>query len=235
MKPQQEKPTTFDRYAGDYAALLHDPLREKFAASNRFFFERKIQVIRRFFKNAGIKTQNLAWLDIGCGQGDMLRAGQGDFSSATGCDPSEGMLQACSGLQVRRQESLEELPFNSGSFDFVTAVCVYHHVPRSERRRLTREALRVVKPSGIFCVIEHNPWNVVTRVIVSRTPVDADAKLLSAPETRRLLSEAGSNVLSTHYFLVVPEAIHRYFGRIEDALGGLPLGGQYSVFAKRLA
>src|SRR2546430_10927295 len=69
MKPQQEKPTTFDRYAADYAVLLHDPLREKFASSNRFFFERKIQVIRRFFRSVGINSQNLAWLDIGCGQG----------------------------------------------------------------------------------------------------------------------------------------------------------------------
>lgn len=233
MKPQREKPTTFDRFAGDYSALLHDPLREKFAASNRFFFERKIQVIRRFFENAGIKSQSLAWLDIGCGQGDMLRVGQGDFRVATGCDPSEGMLEACAGLQVRRQESLEELPFDGGSFDFVTAVCVYHHVPRNDRPRLTREVLRVLKPAGIFCVIEHNPWNVVTRVIVSRTPVDVDANLLSAPETRRLLSEAGSSVLGTHYFLLFPQAIHSYLGHIEDALSGLPFGGQYSVFAKR--
>jgi SAM-dependent methyltransferase len=235
MKPEQEKPTTFDRYAGDYAALLHDPLRENFAVGNRFFFERKIQVIRRFFKNAGVKSQNLDWLDIGCGQGDMLRAGQGDFRIAMGCDPSQGMLEACGGLQVRRQESLEELPFEDGRFDFVTAVCVYHHVPRDERQDLTREALRVLKPGGILCVIEHNPWNVVTRVIVSRTPIDADANLLTAPETRRMLSEAGTRILSTHYFLVFPEAIHRYVGRFEDALGGLPVGGQYSVFAKRFA
>jgi ubiquinone/menaquinone biosynthesis C-methylase UbiE len=235
MKPQPEKPATFDRYAADYAALLHDPLRESFAAGNRFFFERKMQVIRRFFKNAGIEPQTLDWLDIGCGQGDMLRAGRSDFRTAAGCDPSAGMLEACAGLQVERQQSLEHLPFEDERFDFVTAVCVFHHVPRHQRRGLTREALRVLKPAGIFCVIEHNPWNPATRLIVARTPVDADAELLSPPETRRMLSKSRAEVLSTRYFLLFPELIHSYLGRVEDALGVVPLGGQYSVFARRLA
>ena len=106
MKPQQEKPTTFDRFAGDYPALLHDPIREKFATTNRFFFERKMQVIRHFFKTIGIESRELDWLDVGCGQGDMLRAGEPWFKSATGCDPSEGMLRACTGLEVRKQESI---------------------------------------------------------------------------------------------------------------------------------
>jgi SAM-dependent methyltransferase len=233
MKPEQEKPTTFDHYAGDYAALLHDPIREKFAASNRFFFERKIQVIRRFLQTVGIESERLDWLDIGCGQGDLLHVGKAYFRSANGCDPSEGMLQACTGLEVRKQDCVEKLPFDDTSFDFLTAVCVYHHVPHHERLRLTREALRVLKPGGLFCVIEHNPWNVVTRLIVSRSPVDADAHLLSARETRRLLFEAGTKVLRTHYFLLFPESIHRYLGSIEAGLSALPFGGQYSVFAEK--
>jgi SAM-dependent methyltransferase len=234
MKPHQEKPAKFDDYARDYDALLHDPIRETFAAGNRFFFERKIQVIRHFLKEAGIEPERLDWLDIGCGQGDLLQVGKAYFRSAAGCDPSEGMLRACTGLEVRKQDSLDKIPFDDASFDFLTAVCVYHHVPPGERQRLTREALRVLKPAGIFCVIEHNPWNVVTRVIVSRTPVDVDANLLSAAETRRLLSEAGSRIRATRYFLIFPKAVHRYLDSIEAALSAVPLGGQYSVFAEKL-
>ncbi len=232
MDPQEEKPRAFDDYAGNYAELIQDPIRETFAANSSFFFERKVQVIRRFFKNVGIESEKLDWLDVGCGQGDMLRAGQPYFRSAVGCDPSKGMLEACAGLEVRLQESLQTLPFDGGKFDFVTAVCVYHHVPYDERPRLTKEALRVLKPGGVFCIIEHNPWNVATRIIVSRTPVDADANLLSSRESRRLLS-AGTRILSTRYFLFFPEAIHAYLRVVEDALRIVPFGGQYAVFARK--
>ncbi len=233
MKPQQEKPTTFDDYAGNYAELIRDPIREKFAENNLFFFQRKIQVILGFFRKAGTRSETLDWLDIGCGQGDMLRAGLPFFKSSTGCDPSTGMLQACTGLQVRTQECLERLPFDDASFDFLTAVNVYHHVPVDGRPRLTTEALRVLKPGGAFCMIEHNPWNIATRLIVSRTPVDADANLLTPPETRRLMSNAGAGVLATRYFLLLPQTIYSYFRPIEEALESLPLGGQYAVFAQK--
>jgi SAM-dependent methyltransferase len=232
MKPQQEKPTGFDDFAGNYAELIKDPIRDAFTASSDFFFERKIQVVRAFFRNAGIQPESLDWLDIGCGQGDMLRAGLPFFKSAAGCDPSEGMLECCAGLNVRTQESLDKLPFDDAAFDFVTAVCVYHHVPYEDRLRLTKEALRVLKPGGTFCIIEHNPWNVATRIIVSRTPVDADAKLLSPPETRRLLSQAGTRILGTRYFLLFPQKVYSHLSSIEGALQGVPLGGQYAVFAR---
>jgi len=233
MKPQQEKPTAFDGFAGNYAELIKDPIRDKFAATSDFFFERKVQVIRGFFRKAGIQSEKLDWLDIGCGQGDMLRAGLPFFRSAAGCDPSSGMLQACSGLQVRSQDSLDKLPFDDAAFDFITAVCVYHHVPYEDRLRLTKEALRVLKPAGTFCIIEHNPWNIATRVIVSRTPVDADAKLLSPPETRRLLSHAGTRILGTRYFLLFPQTIYSHLSAIEEALQSVPLGGQYAVFGRK--
>ena len=83
MKLHREKPTTFDDYADNYAALIHDPIRDKFAAGSRFFFERKLQVIRAFYSRLRADMKTHAWLDIGCGQGDLLRMGRGDFKSAT--------------------------------------------------------------------------------------------------------------------------------------------------------
>jgi ubiquinone/menaquinone biosynthesis C-methylase UbiE len=79
MKPKQEKPTTFDNYAGNYAELIKDPIREKFAENSLFFFERKIQVIRRFFQQLRILPETMDWLDAGCGQGDMLQVGKPFF------------------------------------------------------------------------------------------------------------------------------------------------------------
>src|SRR5262245_55712391 len=171
MSKQREKPTGFNAYANDYAELLRDPIRDKFAASKQFFFERKLQIIRGFCRKRNLDTHKLDWIDVGCGQGDLLRLGRSHFRSVAGCDPSEGMLKSCSDLNVRTQPSMVSLPFESGSFDLVTVVCVYHHIAIDERVVFTREAFRLLKPGGIFCNVEHNPLNPVTRVIVSRTPV----------------------------------------------------------------
>ncbi len=234
MSPRQQKPAEFDAYADRYAELIRDPIRDAFAASSRFFFERKIQVIRKFFERAGIDSQTLSWLDVGCGQGDLLRSGKPYFKSAAGCDPSEGMLQSCADLDVRHQKSLDRLPFDDGIFDFITAVGVFHHIPPRDRASFTPEPLRLLKPGGIFCVIEHNPLNPATRIIVSRTPVDADAHLLKAGETRRLLVAAGAVIIERRYFLLFPERLYAYFARVEDAAWRLPIGGQYCVFARKV-
>src|SRR5688572_5193525 len=95
-----DEPAQFDAFASEYADLLRDPIRERFARSSQFFCERKIDVVRRFYRRRRIDTQTLTWLDVGCGQGEMLRLGQMDFKSATGCDVSDGMLESCSDLQV---------------------------------------------------------------------------------------------------------------------------------------
>ena len=89
----------------------------------------------------------------------------------------------------------------------------------------------MLRPGGIFCIIEHNPFNPVTRSIVSRTPVDADAVLLRASGTRRLMAAAGLTVLEQDYFLYLPEALYRRAGRMESWFAKVPLGGQYAVFS----
>src|SRR5215475_11486509 len=82
-------------------------------------------------------------------------------------------------------------------------------VPLESRLELAREIYRAVKPGGIFAVIEHNPVNPATRLIVSRTPVDADAILLYSGESRALLKSAGFTLEEQEYFLYLPERLYR--------------------------
>jgi len=109
---------------------------------------------------------------------------------------------------------------------------VYHHVEPELRDRLTAEARRVLKPGGVFAVIEHNPYNPATRLIVSRTPVDADAILLTADSTRSLMRRAGFQPHKTEYFLYFPERLYKTCGHLEGLMRRLPLGGQYAVFSR---
>jgi SAM-dependent methyltransferase len=232
MPEPPERTPEFDSYAREYSELIRDPLREKFAAESRFFAERKLQVIQAFFRGMNLETRNMTWLDVGCGFGDLLKMGRASFASVKGCDPSKEMLGAAGDLDVRHQPSDVELPFDSHSFDFVTAVCVYHHIAREQRGKLTAEIMRVMRPGGIFALIEHNPWNPVTRLIVSRSPVDQHAILLYAGEGARMAQAAGAAVLQTRYFLFLPESFYRRAGWVENAARSIPLGGQYVVFSR---
>jgi SAM-dependent methyltransferase len=232
MNRPHEKPAEFDGFADDYSERIRHPIRNRFASSEQFFFERKIEVIRRFFQRSGLQTETLDWLDIGCGQGDILRSGRRYFKSVAGCDVSKEMLKSCQDLEVRQQPSAESVPFDNSTFDFVSVVCVYHHVPLAFRVRLTTEALRVLRPRGVLCIIEHNPLNPVTRLIVAGTPIDADGQLLRAAETGKLLSEAGGSVIQTQFFLLFPQLLHRLTRPLEDAMAAFPFGGQYAVFGR---
>ena len=223
-------PAEFDRYASDYDALLRDPLRDRFTQSSDFFHRRKWILIQRFLERHRFPAANSAWLDVGCGKGELLALGRSSFGRAVGCDPSKQMASSAS-VEVHHQPLPDVLPFPDAAFDFVTAVCVYHHVPEESRIPLTREVSRVLRAGGLFCMIEHNPFNPVTRLIVSRTRVDAGAILLRATDARQLAAEAGFAPLEQDYFLYFPRTIYRYLGRLEAAFAKVPLGGQYALFS----
>jgi SAM-dependent methyltransferase len=225
----------FDSYSRNYEDLLKDPIRDRFTRDSAFFHLRKWLLLQEFFRKRGLSMKDKRWLDVGCGKGELLRLGRSSFREAVGCDPSLEMLGECSNLEVRHQAENGKLPFEDQSADLVTAVCVYHHLSESERHQVTREVRRVLRPDGIFAIFEHNPWNPATRLIVSRTPVDANAVLLTAGETRRLMRDAGMSALWTAYYLYLPESVFRRIGSVEKVLSGIPLGGQFAVFGSPAA
>ena len=129
----------------------------------------------------------------------------------------------CNGLDVRLQTSPESLPYPDRTFDLVTAVCVFHHVEPPMRPALLREIRRVLIPGGLFCIIEHNPLNPVTQWIVHRTPVDANAQLLTAGLARGLLAAEALRPICTEYFLLFPERMYKRAKAVESLLMRIPL------------
>jgi len=224
----------FDEVAQCYEELLKDPVRDLFSTGGQdFFYLRKWILLREFCERHGISPRHMDWIDVGCGTGQFLRLGASEMRSVRGCDVSREMLRACEGLDVSVQEDDLALPFSNASADLMTAVCVYHHVRPSDRAQLTLETARVLRPGGIFCIIEHNPWNPATRLIVSRTPVDANAVLLRMKESMSLLRNAGLDIVHREFFLYLPEKIYERAPQFEGLLRRVPLGGQYAVFARK--
>jgi len=199
---------------------------------HRHVIDDRLELVQvQVFQRQRVTTAGLRYLDVGCGKGELLGLLQAEFKQPAGCDISAGMMEQIAGVETRIQKDSLEIPFSETEFDLVTAVCVYHHVPSAARPALTNEIRRVLRPGGIFCMIEHNPINPITRLIVSRTPVDADAILLRATEARRLVAGAGLNAIEQEYFLYFPQTLYRYLGQMEAKLSKVPLGGQYALFS----
>jgi ubiquinone/menaquinone biosynthesis C-methylase UbiE len=232
MQNAEKDSPEFDQYAHSYQALLEDPVRSLFARDPLHFHRRKWILIERLLKNAGMNLSTLKWLDVGCGQGELLELAGSSFAQAIGCDPSANMLSKKRSVEMHEQPSPVVLPFGDSSVDFVTAVCVFHHVHGIDRTLLINEIRRVLAPGGMCCIIEHNPWNPVTRAIVKRCPVDVDAELLTAQSASMLLQNADFTPLSTDYFLYLPERLFNSLSSIEGVLRKLPFGGQYALLAQ---
>jgi ubiquinone/menaquinone biosynthesis C-methylase UbiE len=220
----------FDSYAHSYKELIREPIRDRFARDPLFFTERKWILLREYFKRRGLSSRKMSWLDVGCGEGDLLRFGQGEFGRVVGCDASAEMMQSAQGLEVRHQKSADRLPFGDEEFDLTTAVCVFHHVEPAHRRALILEMKRVLRPGGLICLIEHNAQNPVVRGMVSRIAVDVNAVLLKQRECHDLFESAGMRSLGTEFFLYLPEKLFRLFGQLEVFGRRIPLGGQYAAF-----
>jgi SAM-dependent methyltransferase len=222
----------FDSFADNYEELLSDPIRDRFAKSSEYFHRCKLNALLRYLKKEDKDPQSLTWLDLGCGRGDLLHLGSSKFRAAYGCDVSPASLKYCN-VPVRVQESPTSIPFAARSFDVVTAACVYHHVDSGERIALTESARSVLRTGGIFGIFEHNPYNLLTQIIVRRSPVDVNAVLLYPSETIALMKRAGFNKIAVFYYLFFPEigkGIMVPF--LESWLHWLPLGGQYAVFGR---
>jgi ubiquinone/menaquinone biosynthesis C-methylase UbiE len=114
----------------------------------------------------GRDQREMRLLDVACGSGRFLQQLAQAFPAMpmTGCDLSEAYLdEAHRFLSSRRNVTLEQgnaeaLPFEPDSFDIVTCVYLYHELPREVRRRVTESVARVLKPGGIFVLVDSLQW-----------------------------------------------------------------------------
>jgi SAM-dependent methyltransferase len=228
----ETKTPEFERYASSYQELIDDPRRNRFAQDPNHFHTRKWLVLKRLLRRLGVDSRKLKWLDVGCGHGELLEIAGASFALASGCDPAPSMLPSDASFRVYEQPSQVHLPFKDQTWDLVTAVCVFHHVHGRNRTLLLNEIHRVLRPGGLCCIFEHNPWNPVTRSIVRKCPLDVEASLLTAAEVSGLVRASGFVRIWREYFLYLPERLYGNFASIERMFSRVPLGGQYVVVAE---
>lgn len=103
-------------------------------------------------------------IDIGCGTGKlqrmltkMLKASDGGY--ALGIDAASKMIEKAhqkNGNDIARFEvaAAEKLPYEDLSFDKACSLLFFHHIDYELKVKAVSEIKRVLKPDGIFVVID---------------------------------------------------------------------------------
>jgi demethylmenaquinone methyltransferase/2-methoxy-6-polyprenyl-1,4-benzoquinol methylase len=108
-------------------------------------------------------------LDLATGTGDVPRmmASRWPKTKIIGTDPTAAMLEVAKKKKsstITWQEGVaESLSFEDESLDLITIAFGFRNVAEGSRLRAAQEAFRVLRPGGVFAILElglpaHNPW-----------------------------------------------------------------------------
>jgi methionine biosynthesis protein MetW len=146
-------------------------------------------------------------LDLGCGDGRTAGIWVSKYAAGyIGVDISQTAVNdACAlGLDARRIDDVNVLPFGEGEFDVVICVEVLEHL--FEPQRAAAEALRVLRPGGVFLITVPNigywrrrlelsllaRWNPVGDNLSTREPWrDPHIRFFTPKILRRMLEQLG--------------------------------------------
>jgi SAM-dependent methyltransferase len=220
----------FDSYRNNYREVVQSSI-DFSGLQHSFFMRAKADILRDLIAQR-LGPEKPAMLDVGCGVGSFHPLLRGMVGRICGIDISSASIAQARAdncdVDYRAFDG-KTLPFDNAGFDLVTAICVLHHVAPAEWTHFMSEMRRVVRPGGLVCVIEHNPFNPLTRLAVARCEFDRDAVLLGAGKTRKLMIAGGLREIGVRHFLLLPwEA--KAARLVEGGLSSLPLGAQYAAF-----
>lgn len=174
----------YARRAGPGAAALYS----RFNAGHLFIlqeFERRLlQALRRAGR---VSLRDARILEVGCGTGQWLRqlvTWGAEPENLAGVDLLEERIaearRLCPAGVDLRAGSAADVDFASASFDIVLQVTLFTSVlDPTERARIAREMMRVVKPDGIILWYDFHMDN----------PRNPDVRGVPAAEVRRLFPD----------------------------------------------
>jgi ubiquinone/menaquinone biosynthesis C-methylase UbiE len=225
--------TKFDQYRDNYS----DILKKSFVFPGLqpdFFTKIKADHIISTTQRIIGKPCSVNILDVGCGAGltEVFLAGK--YRSISGIDISAELLksakQKVKNVDFQHYDGVK-IPFPDASFDIAFSICVFHHLNHDQRLIMLCEMRRVVRLGGYVAIYEHNPLNPLTRRTVSNCEFDRDAALVGYKKIQLLLENSGLTPVYKSYIIFFPLP-WEFFRRIEQWLTFLPLGAQFTVWAR---
>ncbi len=186
MNKEKENISFFNKWAHCYDWPLFGSLR---------ILQRK--VLQEIVKSEDEKKKNesIKILDIGCGTGYSLLwlSKQVKWVQLFGVDLSPEMLRiARAKLQKEKvkaplkQASVDKLPFQSDTFDYIVCTSAFHHFP--DQIKALQEMKRVLKNGGVLLLADEN-FFFLNKLIKLIEP--GHTKMNSKEEFRALFAQAG--------------------------------------------
>lgn len=175
-------------------------------------------------------------LDFGCGTGNTTPYLAAAFpqTEIVGVDTAENALAWATarygspGVTFCRVADLDR----QEPFDLCYSNGVFHHIEPADRPAALRLVRNALRSGGVFALFENNPWNLGTRLVMSRIPFDRDAKPLSPTKASLLLRSAGFSPAPVRSLFYFPRPLS-FLRFTEPCLSYLPLGAQYCVLASK--
>ena len=224
----------FNSYRTSYGEVVEESIRFS-GLKHDFFLIAKADLLRRLILERRLRQNGVVRaLDIGCGVGLLHPFLEDAFDSLSGCDVSEESIcrAATDNPHIDYRLCMPPgLPYDDGAFDLAFASCVVHHVVPAHWLDFFQEMRRVLRPGGVACILEHNPYNPLTRLAVFRCPFDRDAVLLDFRKVTSLFQDTGFRDMRSEHFLLLPST-KPFARKVEHVLSHLPLGAQYACSAR---
>ena len=224
-----ESISSFDQVADTYDDQLKTAL-GAFGDESEYFARYKVELVSQTLRGSSVETI----LDYGSGIGASIPYFKVFFPSAQilATDLSSESLKR---LTTEHPDVNAVLPsdLKGHQFDLVFVSCVVHHMPVDSRIAEIGKLSELVRPGGHICVFEHNPFNPLTRRIVSKCEFDEGVVLVSRRRLRRLFTTQHESLdLRSGYCMFFPPAL-KWFTFLDRFIRWLPLGGQHFLLGRK--
>ena len=223
----------FDQFADAYEADLNQALAASGEDQN-YFARGRVSFLAQCLRNLQQVPRSV--MDYGCGIGGtaVLLTELVGATSVVGLDISERSIARARGEHGGNTVSFQTFDQYKPAADLDLVYCngVFHHIPLTEREAAVRYILRSLRPGGLFAFWENNPWNPGTRYVMAKCVFDRDAQTLTPPQAKRMLRDAGFEIIRTDFLFYFPRAL-RPLRFLEPWFERLPLGAQVQVLCRK--
>jgi len=148
---------------------------------------------------AELKPRAESILDIGCGDGSMVRELAGRVGASHDMHGVDVLMRANTVIDVRLYDG-RTLPFPDGRFDLITLCDVVHHADHPNE--LLREALRVLSQDGTLVIKDHfllGNWSKAMLLAMDlfgnyASGVHVEGRYLTPPQWVDIIARAGGEI-----------------------------------------
>lgn len=234
MDINKDKQVSFDDYVETYQRVVQSSI-DFIGQDVDFFIELKANILIDIAKKYFPDIDKIKVLDIGSGIGltDSYLAHK--IKNLYGVDVESGIINKAKtrnpSVNYSQYNGLK-LPFNDNEFDITLAINVMHHVNPADWKNFASEMYRVVKKGGLAVLFEHNPYNPLTKLAVSKCEFDKGAVLLKKGTLKKIFLTVGFKFVNGSYIVFFPFR-YNFFRIIEKGFSWLFLGAQYYIINRK--